>query len=121
MAEMIPIETIVMIETAGAPIVTMIAAEAMAHGMMIAAEVVIMVLGGMTAEDTITGTTTATALAINATITTTMTVMAGQLLPEIATEVMWIIGTGIGMKGQGVLLVRRKVGANMEGIKRIAA
>jgi hypothetical protein len=34
---------------------------------------------------------------------------------------MWIIETGIGMKDHGVLLVRRKAGGNMEGIKRIAA
>lgn len=118
MAAMIPIGTIAMTETAVALIVMMIAVEAMAHGTMTAGEVVIMAPGEMTVEDTSTGTMTATALATNATTTTMMmmTVMAGQLLPETAIEVMWIIGIGIDMKDHGVLLARQKVRANMEGI-----
>ena len=85
MAAMTPIGTIAMTEIAEAPIVTMTAAEAMAHGMMIAVEG--MVIGGMTAEDMTTETMTVAALATNATIMT-MTVMAGQLLPETETEAM---------------------------------
>ena len=93
-----------MIETAEDQIVMMTVVEAMVPGVM-------------TAEDTSTGTTTVTALATNATTTTMMTVMKVETdLLIIATEVMWIIGTGIGMKGHGVLLVRQKVRANMEGI-----
>ncbi len=121
MAAMTPIGTIAMTETAGAPIVMMTAVEeVMAPGMMIAVEG--MVLGGMTAEDTSTGIMTVTALVTSAT-TMMMIVMkaAGTGLLNIATEGTWIIGTGIGMKGHGVLLVRQKDGANMEGIKRIAA
>jgi hypothetical protein len=117
MAAMTPIGTIAMTETAVALIVMMIAAEAMAHGMMTAGEVVIMAPGEMTVEDTSTGTMTATALATNATTTMMMmTVMADQLLPETAIEVMWIIGIGIDMKDHGVLLARQKVRANMGGI-----
>ena len=100
---MTPIGTIEMTEIAEAPIVMMIAAG-------------VMVQGEMTAEDTSTGTTTVTALATNATTTMMMTAMVGQLLPETGIEVMWIIGTGTGMKGHGVLIVRQKVRANMEGI-----
>lgn len=98
-----PIGMIATIETAE---VMMIAAEATVHEMM-------------TVEDTSTGTMIATVLVTNATTTmmTDMTVEVDQLLlPETATEVTWIIGTGIGMKDHEVLPVRQKVGANMEGI-----
>ena len=105
---MTPIGTIEMTEIAEAPIVMMIAAG-------------VMVQGGMTAEDTITETMTVPALATSATTTMMMTVMVDQLLPKTATEVMWIIGTGIVMKGHGVLLVRQEERGNMEGINRIAA
>lgn len=112
---------IAMTETAGAPIVMMIAAGAMAHGMMIVGEEVIMAPGEMIAEDMSTGTMIGAALATNATTTMMMTVMVGQLLPETAIEVMWIIGTGIDMKDHGGLLVRQKVRANTEGINCFAA
>ena len=79
---------IAMTETAEDLIVMMIVAGAMAHGMMTAVGEVIMVPGEMTAEDTSTGTMTVAALATNATTNMMMTVMAGQLLPETATEVM---------------------------------
>lgn len=108
---------IAMTETAGAPIVMMIAAGAMAHGMMIVGEEVIMAPGEMIAEDMTTGTMIGAALATNA----TTIMMIGQLLPETAIEVMWIIGTGIDMKDHGGLLVRQKVRANTEGINCFAA
>lgn len=81
-----PIGMIVTIETAEDPTVMMTAVEAMAHGMMIAA--VVMVHGGMTAEEMSTGTMTAIALVTNAT-TMMMTVMKAEAdLRTIATEVM---------------------------------
>lgn len=107
-----------MTETAEDLIVMMIAAGAMAHGMMIVGEEVIMAPGVTTAEDTITGTTTVTALATNATTTMMMIGTAGRLLPETGIEVMWIIGIGIDMKDHGGLLARQKVRANTEGINR---
>jgi hypothetical protein len=110
-----PTGMIVTIETAEDLIVMMTAVEVMAQGMMTAA--VVMVLGMMTAEEMSTGTMTAIALATNATTMMMMTVTKAETgLLTIATEVMWITGTGIGMKGHGVLLVRQKGGANMEGI-----
>lgn len=121
MAAMIPIGMTATTETAGDLIVMMIAVVAMAHGTMIVGEEVIMAPGEMITEDTTTETTTVTALATNATTTMMMTVTAGQLLPETGIEGTWIIGIGIGMKDRGALLVRRKVGANMEGINSIAA
>lgn len=114
MAATIPTGVTGTIEIAGDLIVMMIAGVATAHEMMTAGEV--MAPGETTAEDTSTGTTTATALVTNATTTMMMTVTAGQLLPEIGIEVMWIIGIGIDMKDHGVLLARQKVRANMEGI-----
>ena len=83
-----PIEMIVTIETAEAPIVMMIVVEVMVHEMMIAVEV--MVHGGMTAEDTSTGTMIAIALVTNATTTMmmmTVTKVETDLL-TIATEAM---------------------------------
>lgn len=118
MAAMTPIGTIEMTETAGAPIVMMIAVEAMVHEMMTAVGEVIMVPGVMTAEDMSIGIMIVAALVTNATTTMMMIVIAGRLLPEIAIEVMWITGTGIGMKDHGALLVRQKVRANMGGINR---
>lgn len=113
-----PIGMIVTIETAVDPIVMMTAVAVMDHEMMTA--VVVMVLGGMTAEDTSTETMIAIALVTNATTTMMTTVMTAEvdqlLLPETATEVTWIIGTAIGMKDHGALLVRQRVGANMDGI-----
>jgi hypothetical protein len=104
-----------MIETEGDLIVMMTAAGGMAHGMMTV--VVAMVPGVTTAEDTSTGTMTVTALATNATTIMMMTGMKVETgLLTIETEAMWIIGTGIGMKGHGVLLVRQKDEANMVGI-----
>ena len=115
-----PIEMTVTIETDEAPIVMMIVVEVMVHEMMTAGEV--MVLGGMTAEDTSTGTMIAIVLVTNATTMMTMTVTKVETdLRTIATEVMWITGTGIGMRDHGVLLVRQRVGANMEGINCISA
>ncbi len=108
---------IVTIETAEDPIVMMTAVAAMDHEMMTA--VAAMVLGMMTAEDTSTRTTIAIALVTNATtmMTTGMTAEVDQLLlPETATEVTWIIGTGIVTKDHGAPPARQKDGANMDGI-----
>lgn len=107
MAATNPTGMIVTIEPAEDPIVMMTAVAAT-------------VLGMMTAEDTSTGTTIAIALVTNATTTMMMTVMTTEvdqlLLPETATEVTWIIGTGIGMKDHGAPPARQRVGANMDGI-----
>jgi hypothetical protein len=89
MVAMIPIGTIAMTETAVALIVMMTAAGAMVHEMMTVGGEVIMAPGEMTAEDMITETTTATALATNATTTMMMTVTKVETdLLTIATEAM---------------------------------